>query len=656
MSTFTATTLQTWTVPADGVLGGTFTATLYAQPGSGAPVTTIGDFLPPDVGGLGSGIQVTIPAVPGQVFTLAPQGLLGGISEPIGGSWAALANRGGNGGNAPQLSGPGGVYAIAGAGGGAGAPYGFSPYPTASASQGGNGGHVATAGQNGSDGGTSTCVGYGGGAASGATPGLAGVNSGCPAETSYLTGSPGSAPPSGQGGDTFSGSPSSIVYALGGGGGAGYAGGGAGQGTGANDSTAGGGGGGTSYANPSLTNSPVYFDGVVSPTTNTFGTMGGGVIQIEWLPVPPTHQFSSISTSSASFASLTNYLYGFLIQSTSQVLFGAASPNFISGQINSIGITPPVSAQSKAYASFHNVESIQFATVQSNPLQLIPNDKFQDSVFFETYEWLSSASWLSTGDANISFNPPINAAVISRYPSPTVPIGHSMIRPTVAPIMAELGSMASALSQGGIISPPVTPSAQGRLYIAAQVIPLIAVPASNPIQLQLIGTGSTILNTWDLSGVAGQPIVVYYPFNVGDFGPPQPLQVALTQVGTAQASWAVKALSLFDEGIVWEFSVDGGNTFYPAIGIRNNPYGILTFPPPTIPAPTNQLVWKATFYQSNMIINSLELRPIYQGTPLLDRAIGSRGPSLEFTNTYASIYTSPLFNQTQVPIPREWFS
>jgi hypothetical protein len=655
MSTFTATTLQTWTVPADGVLGGTFTATLYSQPGSGAAITTIGGILPTDEGGLGSGVQVTITAVPGQVFTLSPQGLLGGISEPIGGSYATFANRGGNGGNAAQLSGPGGVYVIAGAGGGAGAPQTIGGYyPSVSA--GGNGGHVATAGQNGGDGSTNTCVGYGGTAASGSTPGVAGVNSGCPADTSYLTGSAGSGPTTGQGGNTFSGSPTSTTLALGGGGGAGYAGGGAGQGTGASNSSAGGGGGGSSYANGSITTSPVYFDGVVSASTNTFGTMGGGVIQIEWLPVPPTHQFSSTSTSSLSFASLTNYLYGFLVQSSSSVLFGSTAPNFISGQINSIGLTPPLIAQSKAFASFHNVESIQFATVQSNPLQLIPNDKFQDTAFFQTYEWLSSSSWLSTGDANISFNPSINAAVISRYPSPTVSIGHSMIRPTVSPVMAELGSMASALSQGGIISPPVTPSAQGRLYIAAQVIPLIAVPASNPIQLQLIGTGSTILNTWNLSGVAGQPIVVYYPFNVGDFGPPQPLQVALTQVGTQQASWAVQALSLFDEGIVWEFSVDGGNTFYPAIGIRNNPYGILTFPPPTIVGSTNQLVWKVIFYQPNMIINSLELRPIYQGTPLLDRAIGSRGPSLEFTNTYASIYTSPLFNQTQVPIPREWFS
>jgi hypothetical protein len=53
-----------------------------------------------------------------------------------------------------------------------------------------------------------------------------------------------------------------------------------------------------------------------------------------------------------------------------------------------------------------------------------------------------------------------------------------------------------------------------------------------------------------------------------------------------------------------------------------------------------------------LVVSGIELRPHYQGDPFTARGYGSRGPSLEFTDAFSSIYTDPLFNPNQALLPR----
>jgi hypothetical protein len=356
----------------------------------------------------------------------------------------------------------------------------------------------------------------------------------------------------------------------------------------------------------------------------------------------------------------------------------------------------PAQAVSYPYYSHHNVDGIQFASVQSLPVELIPNDQFQDSAHYSTYNWSNPNDFTQTGDATISFDPLANVAIVTRVATAAVTPAHGLIRPPVAPVMAEPSQMAVDLIGGGIKSPVFTPSVQGVCYIAAKVVPIQ--PLSNPVLLQLLNANNgTVLAQWPMSGGVGQRMQSIYQIMIGQYAPSgTPLQLALVQEDDSANAWAVEGLSFFDEGIFWEFSCDGGNSWYPGLGIRNNQYGILRFS-----NPSNQLLWRVTFYQPGMTVSAVELRPLYQGdsfiangnvggggtepmgwdiqawdtstwdetsapagrilaatsaltpgTPFMDRGYGYRGPTLEFTDSFASIWTDPLFDPRQAILPR----
>jgi hypothetical protein len=213
--------------------------------------------------------------------------------------------------------------------------------------------------------------------------------------------------------------------------------------------------------------------------------------------------------------------------------------------------------------------------------------------------------------------------------------------------VAESSQSAVVLIGGGLLSPSITPSTHGLCYAAARIVPIQ--PLTDPVFLQLIdATTNQIVQQWPLRGATGQQIQGIFPFSIGQYAPSgTPLQLALVQEDDSANAWMVLGLSFYDEGIYWQFSVDGGTTWSAAMGIRNNRYGILSFP-----NPGNELMWKATFYQPDIIVSGIELRPHYQGDPFTARGYGFRGPTLEFTDVFASIYTDPLFNPDQAILPR----
>lgn len=324
------------------------------------------------------------------------------------------------------------------------------------------------------------------------------------------------------------------------------------------------------------------------------------------------------------------------------VAFSSSQPAWSPGVLSSVGVALPTSVQSLPYLSYHNVIGVQFATIQSDSLQLISNDHFTNG----------STGWTSVGAGIMTVDTTTQSLIINQAQTTTVSFGHSLIRPPVSPVMAESASSVSA-STAGIISPAVTPSANGTLYAAVKVTPLTSL--HNPLLLQLINANTTaVLNTWQIVGYPNQQQVQVFPFQVGEFAPsgtPLQLQLVESTPGASSDVWSVQALSLFDEGMYWQFSPNGGYTWYAALGVKNNPYGYVQFT-----NPGNQLVWKVTFYQPNLSLNELEIRPVYAGSPFLDQALGLRGATVEFTDNFVQIDTDPLFNQSQLPIPRSWYA
>ena len=327
------------------------------------------------------------------------------------------------------------------------------------------------------------------------------------------------------------------------------------------------------------------------------------------------------------------------------------------GDITSGTLTLPVVVQSKPYLSKHMVEGIQFATTQSPPTQIITDDDFTDPALISS-PFTSTDGWHTLGDSSISYDPKSTSVIIQRVVNPTPIIftqpPTSIVLPTVSPVFGELsqagGLTGSNLSYGGISSGLALASASGRLYVAVRFTALTNF--SQPVYVQLLnGNDNTVILQWQVTGNLGLPVELYWPYDIGSIVPSNtPLRVAMVQLGKSNDSWKIDSLSLFDDGIVWEFSADGGGTWFKALGIQNLPSGVMRFK-----NPGNELVWRATGYKSNMHISTIRLRPIYQGQ-LSSRPEGTfKGPNLSPFDHEPDIYNDPLFNGWQKPIPQWWF-
>lgn len=143
--------------------------------------------------------------------------------------------------------------------------------------------------------------------------------------------------------------------------------------------------------------------------------------------------------------------------------------------------------------------------------------------------------------------------------------------------------------------------------------------------------------------------------------PPNADQVIVRVVQKAASvdSWYMDTLSLYADPIVWEFSNDGGKKWVPAYEIRNNPTGVLLFPPldPSDPV-GNQLRYRVTAYAPNAWISHLAIRPWYQGfmhdVPARPQAT-VHGPNINPWDHYPPIDQDPRWRTWHLPVPREWW-
>jgi hypothetical protein len=354
-------------------------------------------------------------------------------------------------------------------------------------------------------------------------------------------------------------------------------------------------------------------------------------------------------------------------------------------------------AQGVAYESQTPVTAIQFATVQSDALQLLDDDSFVNPAK-ATYDWTNTADWHKVGDATLTYNSGQQSVRVDRDVSHIfVDFGHDPgivlppIHPTFSDRIAPVEDFAQeARLSGGIESQPIAVSPKGQVWAAVRFT--VENDINVPWILRIIGSdGQTILAEKPIIGHAGQLIEETVGYTLGSYAPlvsatagafnrrdlVQPLAeplahpdalvasgsvtpftdidntvtVQLVQFGPSNNSITIDRMSLFEDSILWEFSNDGGTTFQQAIAIRNNPNGVMRFA-----NGGTLLVWRATSYRPNRHIASIQIRPWY-GKSLVERKRRMRwGPNLSAHDQYPPITDDPEFRMWHHPVPYWWWN
>lgn len=359
-------------------------------------------------------------------------------------------------------------------------------------------------------------------------------------------------------------------------------------------------------------------------------------------------------------------------------------------------LTPGAVATSKVLASRNGVRALQFATQQTEAAQIIPDADFVDPAL-ASYTWDHPDHWQKVGDAFVAYLENEHSVLVKRHvtaPDRAVGADPGPFRGLVQPVFAFRehtveDSESVAATEGGVVSTNIIPAQETRIHAAARVI--LDTDLTNPLKLQIVaGNNGQVLAEKEITGHKGEMLEWYVSHDMGivyvppapptryefrslvappfspildpeaeevdpDSGPPlEPddshVQVRLVQSGKSDDQWRLDNLSLFDEGIVWEFSVNGGGDWYPARGIRNNQHGVLVFP-----APGNQLTWRARGQRQHMAINMLKIRPWYIGAKNSRLSGTMRGPNVSTYDHDPPIDADPDFITWTIPIPRGWW-
>jgi hypothetical protein len=131
----------------------------------------------------------------------------------------------------------------------------------------------------------------------------------------------------------------------------------------------------------------------------------------------------------------------------------------------------------------------------------------------------------------------------------------------------------------------------------------------------------------------------------------------LIQKTSTDDTWFVDDISVFEDALIWEFSNDGGASWWPAYDIRNNPNGVLLFPPPA-QGQGNQLMWRLKGYRPGLNVTSLAIRPWYTVYPhgILPRTAGvGYGPNVSPLDHFGPIEADPRWKLPSSPIPSSWY-
>lgn len=370
--------------------------------------------------------------------------------------------------------------------------------------------------------------------------------------------------------------------------------------------------------------------------------------------------------------------------------------------------TGTIQTTSKALPSRRNVRGVQFAAHQTRPTQLLADPEFIDQ---------SLTYWDPYGGAAIEQTDDITSDIGSSVKVTRAPQGSfwyymEVLYPTWDAIDAAdktwdefEASTDTEQSYGGITGSPesyVQPAAGGRVHVAARVYANQAL--ESPLKLQLIDIDGNVLSEQDAMPKVGGVTEWFTSYTVGesgaiiDDGPTWddvedlsapdntpwddldligtwddvtggtispyegPMTARLVQSNPTLDQWYVDNISIFEDPIVWEFSNDDGDTWYPAYDIRNNPHGVLVFPtdPEALLSQGDSLNlrWRVTSYRPNQRVSSLVIRPWYATLPLgipSRETIAYGGPNVSKYDQYPSIEDHAPFKAWHRPIPEDWW-
>jgi hypothetical protein len=373
------------------------------------------------------------------------------------------------------------------------------------------------------------------------------------------------------------------------------------------------------------------------------------------------------------------------------------------GLVTPANVSPEgATAQSQVLSSAHPVTGVQFATVQSPPVQLLADPDFSQPGFpgwgpvGDALPLTVSAASAQLGTmAQVTRGSAPNAAVEQPSSWSALESGYAswQAMESAFPSWLDFGAPLAVSAVGGIAytDAPVPTSPGGRAYAAARVFSPVALTA--PLVLQLLdgatgtvlaeaeqtvaggtvtewfagftlGSGEESANTWqDVEG-----LYATWGAAVSSGGDWEQIDTSVIPLGTTVTaqlvqqvstgdSWSVDNISVFDDAIAWQFSNDGGVTWYDAYDVRNNPRGAVLFPSPGQGQGT-QLMWQVSGYQPGLSVSAVTIRPWYvtwpRGVPPRPAGIG-HGPNLSPLDQYPAIEDDPRWQMSSGPVPDDWF-
>lgn len=241
---------------------------------------------------------------------------------------------------------------------------------------------------------------------------------------------------------------------------------------------------------------------------------------------------------------------------------------------------------------------------------------------------------------------------------------------------------------GGIASPFVPVSAGGTIHAAVRFTALSDIV--EPLVLQIIATNGFVVAQKKIAAQAGETVETWVSYILGSFASPYvpasewtpnrklpdripnpvanpeslfkveatggdvilapQLQARLVQGTETDCRIKIDRFSMYEDCILWEFSNNGGDDWYEAYSIRNDPNGVLRFPDPS-----NGLKWRVTSFRAGIAVSGLQMRPWYEGIQNSRSMSVRRGPNVSVYDQNPPIQQDPAFQVWNKPIPREWF-
>lgn len=329
---------------------------------------------------------------------------------------------------------------------------------------------------------------------------------------------------------------------------------------------------------------------------------------------------------------------------------------------------------SETFQSVSTLIGLQFAAAQTDPQQVLEDEFVHDAT-----------KWMIYGDASGQIGP-TGAEIVRGYYHRTY--GQIETEPewrTYGAMEGHLyseieGGLVSGLVGGGIESEEYMPSAAGRVYAAIRVS--AADTLTMPIQVQIVDKATgTVLAEAEEPVLAGETTTVWVGYTPGTVGAPLtwgdmeafgtygdlegttylshearaitgPVFVRALQIGPSDDTFRFRRISLYDDPITWEFSNDGGTTWYDGSSIRNNINGVVTFPDPG-----KELRWRLRMRRPGSAVSALHIRPWYYGhTAPVTSQIGllNHGPNMHVADHYPTIEEDPMWRLWNRPIPRSF--